>query len=333
MHAFDLAKDKPHEVPAYDADLFKKDDQIYSGHLEFLYWTVTEGALDYALKMTHDTWGPSPAFAQGRFESGTYGGDPGFRVGMHYFRAPHYWELKWQYTRITCDGDDISHKSSADQQFLTGTWPQILTAPLAEATSHLHLNYNVFDWIVDRVFFPNPHLRLRLLGGATCAWIDQEWKIRYTDSAPNSTTIQNRWHYVGAGLKTGTMADWFWTGELYMTALGTFSLLMGSYSNHSNQKTTVAQLPGDNPAVPVRDASYKDTRPVVTGQMLLGPSWQKNYKNNRVELFAGVEMNVWFNLQEIYRSTSSGASSAKETWINTGLLALYGLTTRMTVDF
>lgn len=314
-------------------DLFRKNEQVYSGHAEFLYWGVTEGALDYALKMRQDSWGPSPSYAQGRFERASFDFDPGFRIALTYFRARHYWEVKWQYTRITSSGHNTVSKPSANQKYLTGTWPQITSAPLAEAKSHIHLNYNVFDYNVDRVFIPNPHLRLRVIGGAIAAWMSQDWKVHYTDSTPNTTTIRNRWSYGGAGLKTATMVDWYWTGELYMTALGSFGVLMGKYTNHAQQTTTVKPLSEDNTAVPIRNTSYSDVRPVFTGQMIFGPSWQRNFPKNRLEVFAGFEMNIWFNLQEVYRSTAGTAFEAKQTWINTGLLALYGLTTRVTVDF
>lgn len=317
----------------FDADLFRKDEQIYAAHAEFLYWSVAEGNLDYATKMRHSAWGPSNCYAQGRAETASYNLDPGFRLGLHYFRAPHYWEIKWQYTRMTSRGQNSAHKSSVASKFLTGTWPQLALSPLSEATSHIHLNYNVFDMLADRVFFPNPHLRLRVVGGALAAWMDQDWKVRYTDSTPNSTTIRNRWHFVGAGLKTGTTVDWYWTRDLYMTGLGSFAVLMGTYSNRAKQTTTLAPDVGYDTSIPLRDVGYHDVRPTVTAQMILGPSWQKNFPHNRVELFAGFEMNIWFNLQEIYRSTSGTPQAAKETWVSTGLLALYGLTTRLTVDF
>lgn len=316
-----------------DVDLFKQNDQIYSIHAEFLYWTVAEGDLDYALKMRHSAWGPSDSYAQGRFEKGEYDWDPGFRIALLYFRAPHYWELKWQYTRVTFANKNSSSKPAADNRFLTGTWPQITPQPLAGATSHLHFNYNVLDWMADRVFFPNPHLRLRVIGGMIGAWMDQDWKVRYTDSVPNSTTIRNRWHFVGGGLKSGSMVDWYMTGHLYITALGTVSALMGYYSNHSHQSTTYQPLPTDNTAVPIRDTSYSDVRPTFTAQMLIGPSWQRNYPKYRIEAFAGFETNFWFNLQEIYRSTGGGPFDAKQTWINSSLLGIYGVSTRLTVDF
>lgn len=316
-----------------EPDLFKRYDQIVSGSVEFLYWTIAESGLDYALKMQRDAWGPTPSYAQGYYKNATYGMDPGLRLGFLYFRAPHYWEIRWQYTRMTSRGENSAQKPDQPEQFLTGTWPQITTAPLTGAHSKLHFNYNVFDWLVDRVFFPNPHLRLRLLGGAAVAWMDQDWKVIYNDATPFFTTIRNRWSFIGAGLKSGTIVDWYWTGDLYMTAQGFFGLLIGSYSNRSEQTTTFQPTGADDPTVPVRDGRYKDTRPTVTGQMIFGPSYQKNFCSSRLEIFAGFEMNVWFNLQEVYRSTQAAASMAKETWINSGLLSLYGLTTRVSLDF
>jgi hypothetical protein len=323
----------PEAQGACEPDLFKQNVQVFSGSAEFLYWTVAEGNLDYALKMSQDAWGPSPSYAQGNYQNASYNIDPGFRLKLSYFRAPHFWEVMWQYTRMTNRGDSSSDKPDADLQYLTGTWPQIIPAPLSGAHSHIHLNYNVFDWLIDRVFIPNPHLRLKLVGGAFAAWMDQDWKIRYNDAIDRTTTIRNKWHYVGAGLKSGTIIDWYWTGDLYMTAQGFFGLLLGNYSNHSRQSTTYQPDPSDNTSVPIRDAIYKDTRPVMTGQMIFGPSYQKNFCKTRLEIFAGFEVNAWFNVQEIYRSTSGSASEAKETWINSSLLALYGLTTRMTLDY
>ncbi len=314
-------------------DLFRKNVQVYSGHAELLYWTASEGALDYALRMRENAWGPSNSYAQGDFKVASFDLDPGFRLAVSYFRAPHYWEIKWQYTRMTLRGQSKTNKPSADQNYLTGTWPQIMSAPLAEAKSHIHLNYNVFDYSVDRVFLPNPHLRIRFIGGAIGAWMNQDWKIHYMDAALDSTTIRNRWDYGGAGLKLATLVDWYWTRELYMTAGGAFGALVGKYTNKSLQTTTVIPAAGDNSSVPLRNTYYADARPAFTAQLSFGPSWQRNLPKNRIELFAGFELNVWMNLQEVYRSTSGTASQDKQTWINSSLLALYGLTTRLTVDF
>lgn len=314
-------------------DLFKRYDQILSVNAEFLYWSIAEGSLDYAIEMRQDAWGPTPSFAQGRFKNASYGVDPGFRIGFLFFRAPNFWEIRWQYTRMTSRGEDHAEKPDAPNQFLTGTFPHIFTNPLTGAHSRIHFNYNVFDWYVDRVFFPNPHLRLRVIGGATLAWMNQDWKVVYNDSKPDFTTIRNCWNFTGAGFKTGTMFDWYWTGNLYMTAKAFFGLLLGSYSNRAEQKTTFQRALGDNPAIPLRNTHYGDARPTMTGQIIFGPSYQKNFCSTRLELFAGFEMNMWLNLQEVYRSTQASAEVAKETWVNNSMLSLYGLTARISLDF
>lgn len=316
-----------------EPDLFKMYDQVFSGTVEFLLWTIAEGGLDYAIRMEEAAWGPTASYAQGTYKTAGYNLDPGFRVNLTYFRAPHYWDMRWQYTRMTNRGSDRESKPGPAQNFLTGTWPQITTSPLTAAYSHIHFNYNVFDWIACRVFFPNPHLRLRVGAGAALAWMSQNWQIRYEDSASQSTTIRNQWDYVGGGMKNGIIVDWYMTKELYMTGQGIFGVFLGGYANSSKQTTTAQIDPADNPSVPIRNASYSDVRPAFTAQVSFGPSYQHNFASNRLELFAGFEMNLWTNLQEIYRSTSGTASAAKETLINASSLMLYGITTRATFDF
>ena len=316
---------KPQPPECGDPDLFRRDVEVFSIHGGFLFWRVQEGSLDYALKMDHPA--QFPGYAQGKFHTATFDGEPGFRIAASYFRAPKYWEVWGQYTRIVANGTNHVGQPGVASEYLTGTWPQVITTPLAEARSHIHMNYNVADLLVDRFFNPNPHLRLRLQGGAVVAVISQTWKVTYTDAVNNSTNIHSRWNFVGGGFRIGTMIDWFWGYDIYVTALGSVGTLLGSYHNTTRQTaTTVAQ--------PVRNAHFSDVRPTVTAQALFGPSWQKNFKAARVEIFAGYELNTWFNLQEVYRSSKLGVSTdAAQTWINTSLIALQGLTTRVTLDF
>lgn len=317
-----------------DNDLFKRDEEVFSLHAEFLFWRVEEGALDYALKMKHPAWGVTPAWANGEFKRATFNGEPGFRVMASFFRAPKYWEIWGSYTRLTATGKDESGKPTPDQDFLTGTWPEVIIFPLAGAQSWIHLNYNTGELLVDRFFNPNPHLRLRLIGGGLVAWIDQFWKIQYNNSTDGITKISSRWNYIAGGFRGGAMADWYWGYNIYVTALATTGITLGTYENKTKQTTNVAATPGsDDTNLPVRDAKYSDVRPAFTVQVQFGPSWQKNFEKSRWEVFAGYELNTWLNLQEVFRSSSSTASQEKETFINTGALTLQGLTTRLSVDF
>ncbi len=310
--------------PPFDADLFRRNEQVYSFHGDFLFWSVQEGALDYALSMTTPS-GLTQSYALGDFKHATFYGEPGFRIAGVFFRAPKYWEFWTQYTRLTSRGENTASTPGVDHQYLTGTWPQIFTSPLATATSSIHLNYNVADLLITRVFFPNPHLRLRLVGGGSAAWMSQFWKILYTDNLGAETKIGNRWSFLGGGLRAGTIFDWYWFMDLYMTGSVSFAGLLGTYNNSAFQTETSLGT--------VRDAHFNDMRPAIMGQFSIGPSYQKNFKNRRFELFAGYEWNSWFNIQEIFRSTLNELFLAKETWINSGNVTLQGLTVRAVLDF
>ena len=86
-------------------DLFRKQEESLVLDLEFLYTTIVEGSLDYALKMRRPS-GFSLNYAQGDFQRGNYGWDPGFRIEIGYFRALKYWEVLAGYTWMKITGSD-----------------------------------------------------------------------------------------------------------------------------------------------------------------------------------------------------------------------------------
>ena len=166
------------------------------------------------------------------------------------------------------------------------------------------------------------------------AWMNQQWVIHYSDSNPFTTSIDNRWSYIAGGIKAGFMIDWFWgLCDFYMTFKAMSGGFLGNYSNQSKQKTNYPLAGGYNTDIPFSNAHYSDVRASFTFQVQMGPSYQHNYPNNRVEVFAGYELNGWFNLHEVYRSSAGTPQGSKETFINTSMMALQGLTTRLTIDF
>ena len=330
-----LFADPPPQPPPKDPDLFLKDNAIFSSHLEFLYWKPIEGALMYALKMDRQSWNPENTFPVGHYENADYDFDPGFRVTMGYFRAPRYWEIWTTYTRLTARGSEKVHPSNSHpNQFLTATWPTYFQESLSEAKTSIHLNYNVADLNVDRYFIPNPHLRLRMLGGFTGAWMDQDWAVKYYDFDNHTSLIRNRWRFGGAGFRLGLMVDWFWTDDIYVTIRGTLAALVGAYKNSMVQTSSIKLGPEYNTNLPLRNAIYRDARSVGHLQLLMGPSWQRSWKSVRTELFLGYEINSWTNLQEIYFSVQGvPAYASQQTTFNSGVLTLQGLTTRFSIDY
>jgi len=326
----------PPTPPKTDENLFNKNEPGFILNGEFIFWNVQEGALDYALRMKSRSWGPSASYAQGDFERAEFNWDPGYRFSVGYYRAENFWEVLGQYTFLHVNGHDhVKMPKEVEARYINGTFPQVFTGTMHHATSSIHLHYKLADLLAHRVFHPfdNPHLRLRFSGGFTAAFFSQGWRVRYFDLTENVTSILNRWRYWGIGLRIGTGFDWYWGRDFYASGKFSTALVMGHYHNHSKQETTFAPLPGDQTHIPIRNARYKDYRMALTMQMLLGPSYQKSFTGWRFELFAGYELTIWSNLQEVFRSTASGSQGPKETWINTGLIALHGLTTRATFNF
>ena len=319
----------PEQIPehTWDTDLFGRNKQGFSGHAEFLYWKAMEGAMSYAFKT--DSVDPvKDTAAIGQYENATYGMDPGFRLALSFFRAPHYWEVWAQYTRMTSHGSNHIAAPSGGNRYLDPVWesapPASTNQALSAADSSLHLNYNVIDFNFDRVYQHNPHLRLRFIGGLTGAWIDQSTQIDYSCLSGDNSSVHLKWNYWGAGFRFGFMGDWYWFEDFYMTSRFTLAGFVGPYENSSHQTSD---------GTVTRNTRYSDNRAVVNMQLLIGPSWQKTFGKRRIELFAGCEYNIWGNLQEVYNTSQASPTSSRGSWINKGDLSFIGLTARATTTF
>ncbi len=326
-----LADTPPNQ--AYDADLFWKDTRTVFVNVEGLGWTVSEGALDYAIKMKKAAPAATNHFASGKLHNADFDWAPGFRINGGWFNAPHYWDVYFQYTYFRSQGHDEAHSPDGSGKFLNGTWPnpdpsEATATALASAHSHVDFHYNLLEGMFTRRYHPNPHLRIKLFAGPVMAWISQEWHIHYRDTADAKSHIQNNWRFTGAGLRVGSSFDWFldWY-NLYFSGSTSMKVLAGNYHNRSKQTTTNA--PGGD----IGDVHMSDTRLTFVPQILAGPSWQKGFSSVRVEVFIGYELTLWTNLQEVYRSSGGTVQAAKETWINSSTVALQGVTGRLTLDF
>ena len=305
-------------------DLFNSTDPalIFSG--EFIYWTVVEGGLDYAVRMTKPLSGTS-TLPQGDVESARFDWDPGYRFSLGYFRAPNFWELISDYTFLHVNGDDHIERPLNSDLFLNGTFPQIFSGNLSRATSEIFLHYQLINLTARRVFFPvnNPHLRLRLGAGITGTWLRQSWKVQYFSESNEITKVRNRWRYWGFGPRMHLGFDWFWGSDGYVTGQFSTALVVGHYRNRFGQDTLY----------PIGNSQLQDYRLSFNIQFILGPSYQKSFDWGRIEVFIGYEFTTWTQLQEIYRSTPSSPEAPKQLWINSSAISLHGLTTRLTLNF
>jgi hypothetical protein len=329
---------KPPAKVSYDTDLFRKDHKIEFINLEFLYWTVNEGAMDYALKMKNPARG-DPTEGVGHYKVADFGWNPGFRVNIGYFNAPHYWDAFLQFTYFKGTGQDEAEAPSQANLFLNGTWSQpgfgtASQAPLAKARSSIEMKLNILELLATRRFHPNPHLRMRLAGGAAVVWARQNWEIGYRDTAHETSHLHNHWRFTGAGIKAGYMVDWFLgKGGIFFTGAFSAAVYAGSYHNVSKERSSDSNGGLFDPSLPLRNTHYHDTRLIPHFQVLAGPSWQMAFGRFRTELFAGYELNFWANLHEVYRTTAGSPTQGKQTIMSNSMMGLQGLTIRWNLDF
>lgn len=328
----------PPEKVSYDTDLYRENKKVEFINVEFLYWTVNESAMDYALRMENPAWG-SPTDGTGKYKIIDFGWNPGVRMNVGYFNAPHYWDAYLQYTYFKCTGDDETHAPDAPNRFLNGTWPQPAygtneVIPLAKARSSVEFNLNVLEFFATRRFFPNPHLRMRLFGGPSVAWLRQNWEIDYKDTAAHTSHLHSHWRFTGAGVKVGYMVDWFLgKGGIFFTGVFSAGVYAGHYHNVNKQNSSDSNGGQFNTSLPLRNVHYHDTRLVPYIQLLAGPSWQMAFDSVRTEIFAGYELNFWTNLHEVYRTTSAAPTQAKQTIMSNSVIGIQGLTVRWNLDF
>ncbi|MDN3506165.1 MAG: Lpg1974 family pore-forming outer membrane protein [Simkaniaceae bacterium] len=306
--------------PCCPEHLFVERSQWYV-NAEFLYWTAESGAIDYAVRAS-ETPPNSAVFATGDYKTADYDWSPGFRVGLAYYRCPKYWEVNAEYTWFYTKGTDSTSSDFVRPTRLTNAF-----GPFTSADSTIYLHYHVGDVYADRVFDPNPHLRLRLIGGLTTAYIKQDWKINYTNAQNVSEKVTEEWRYFGGGIRMGMRADWFWGCQFYLTGKTTFATLIGTYKNEEVQTNP-------NTDTLFGNAKYDDHRFAVHGQFLLGPSWQIPCDCWSFELLAAYEFNTWINLHERIRSFQATFNDdSTETYYARGLFGTHGLTLRLNLGF
>lgn len=319
--------EEKNSVP-YDTDLFKKDTEATFLKLEFLYWTANAGTLEYAFKYDDNLSDVDVIYGVGKFKTADYNYNPGFRISVGWFNAPKYWQVFSQFTWLKIKGKDSSLSKNSN---LVATFPQadILTDPIQKAKSDLTLNNEIGDILVSRVFIPNPHLRLRLFGGITGGRIKQKWKINYITAAQEEK-ILNQFKFLGIGLRAGLDFDWFWGKDFYLTGKTSFAPLLGKYKNLGQVFDYTNNLYYDN-------HRYNQFRSAYNLQFLVGPSYQKSFEKTRIEFLLAYELNSWFNVLEIIRSSRSETIHKSETEqaasINNGALLLHGLTASFNIDF
>jgi hypothetical protein len=315
-----------------DSDLFRRDEAVVYLDWEFLYWTASCGNNEYAFQYNKEINVAGSYYGLGNYKFSKYDWDPCFRVTLGWFNAPKTYRVIGQFQWIRISNTKTSFRNNNATEPLVATFPQntLLGQELAQAHSKIRVNNELGDFLASRVWFPNLHCRLCLFGGLTGGRIQQKWQVIYEDVIGEKESVTNRWKFTGIGFRAGINFDWFWTRNFYMTGKASFAPLVGKYKYFG-------KISLESGSVEHANFKYDQWRGAYNVQAYLGPSYQKSYTNNRFEIFAGYELNGWFNVHELIRNsvvTNSNYLTTEEIpRINKGLFLLHGLNIRLTVDF
>jgi hypothetical protein len=318
----------------YDYDLFSKDRECEYFDLEAL---VLKFLTSQPIGAKFDTPAHIDTTADPKASRNIINLDwkwrPGFRVTLGYFNAPKYWEVMGQYTWFSDSASKKTNSPGNSSQIYLQTMgyaPQSWFSPpenIANIHSYADLYYNDLSTLVSRNFYPNPHLRLRVLGGLTSMWTHQTTKNTY-NTFSDSYSFNSRYHtkYWGVGFRMGTGADWYWGKDFYLTGKVFWSIITGRWNTSSTYRYNSGSLLSK-----VSDDSYLTTQ---NFQFLLGPSYQKSFSKTRLELFVGYEFNTWLKALKTYEYeynfTYDAVGSTKTVLED---LTLTGVNIRLTLDF
>lgn len=293
-------------------------------HGEFLYWGVAEGDLEYANVSTKSNNLDSDSLL-GDYKTADFDFGPGFRVAASYYNCPKYWEISLQYTWMHNSGKD-SVSDPEGTGILNPTRQTNIGRPFVNASSKIEHDYQLGDLYVARVFDPNAHLRMRVYAGVTLGYLKQEWDVSYTNSIDIRTVDQTDWRFFGGGFRLGVTADWFWGCQFYLTGRASFATLYGGYKNERNYVIS-------NDDQVIACTKYDDPRFAYHTQIMMGPSWQVPCDCWSFELFAGYEMNLWFNLKESIFALPGSTGDGRYILHSQSVLGMHGLTLRLTLGF
>jgi hypothetical protein len=335
--------------------------------VEFLWWKVYEGALDYAIKGqiapnqgSDEIIGPI-----GKLESASFSWAPGYRTYIGYRFRPDFWELEASYTYYHSSRHNkarhpkccppnvtvVDSVATGPEKAVVGTFAQFTDTPMALGKSLISLNYNLGDLLLARRFLTSDAIIMRVLLGGTGAWIDQHWHYKYLPGdfiidgfdAGSGATVRGKenWKFSGGGVRLGLDMDWFAGKGFSILSEGSFALFFGSYSklsyNEVNNHFPPGLPPPPEPQFPqvINNLRQHDDRFVFHTRLSFLPAWGMHFNKWGFLLYAGYELNFFANLQEVLRplSFSDRSFDGRETGFTYGFLGIQGLTAGLKLDF
>ncbi len=298
----------------------------------FLYWTVYETNLEYAISPTitgaagsgeHSIQG-----ALGNYKAADFDWKPGCRVKLGYVNHDDL-EVLGQYIFYYSKGFNSVDGPTSGTTALNSAFDTTTANRVIKLTSKINLHYHVPDLLVAKrgSLFSNGCTILGIFGGLKGAFIKQSWVTKqYALVATDIETTKTDWKYSGGGVTVGAdLQQQLGAGFQFLANLQGSSLL-GRWKQSQTETVTIFEDP-------MESYTMKKTKFVETFQYALGFGWMYDTKNIGIRLSALYEAQTWFNLHDIIIPFESSFFGGKVTTIRNNNTTLHGLTASLGIYF
>jgi len=330
------------------------EDCGFFGGADFLYWTVYQANLDYAVDGRDGALSPSVfedgGLGPGKMHFMDYDWDSGFRIIAGWRFGCDGWDARAIYTYIHSKAS-----GSATANDITGSGVQLLEATLLsadvasnaqnaeEASARNCLEYDVLDVLLSRPFCISETLIARPYLGVRAVWMHQSLRAKYQGGEIQSPTsspvfisddpreVKFNSDWEGAGLRAGVETSIRLCGcfSLYGDISG--SILAGRNCSH-NKQTGFESGGGASDKQIILDIKEKECTALPGYQIGAGINWETEWCDTCIVLNLGYEMTQWLHTPQIRRYNGEtqhvGSTSA-----NSGNILLHGLTLNANVYF
>lgn len=237
--------------------------------VDFIYWTIREDGLGFAL-LNNSTTGLATPFAEkGRVYHPDWRFEPGFKVGLGFFFGHDGWDLYGNYTWLRTR-KTLQTAFPKDNKVLTDpyVWTPGLLNTVSQASGEWKHDFNVVDLELGRNFFVSRCLYLRPHVGFKGTWQDQDMDVTFlgTNGASNPAKDEGNHDldFWGVGVRAGLDTSWHFNRCFSLFGDIAASVLWGRFK--ANAKLINEDLSTNIFAVPFYAGdSFHTTKPVLEG--------------------------------------------------------------------
>lgn len=308
--------------------------------VEFLYWSIREDQLGFALKESIQTLPDNQITITSKSDTlhPNWHFEPGYRIGVGILKSHDGWDIYAKYTWISVGGTKKSAKIEDTNTERLSAINGLSTNPgieqITQTSGRWELDFSVIDAELGRRFFISRYLVLRPFIGFKGTWQDQNYRVKFIGMAPQFSQLDNSaeglskqsLHYWGVGIRGGLDTTWHfnrcWSliGNIIITGLW-------EQFEAENKATRALLTPqvGSSPVTTLyTDNTFSTIKPIL--ELLIGLRYESWFccESYHLAIDGGWELQWWDGQNQFFEVSRES---------RLGDLVLTGLSLKFRLDF